>query len=121
MKNIQLINDHFQNFKSYGIPKAQLIIADPPYNLGVNAYASNPSWYVDGDNKKGESDKAGRAFFDTDNENMKLTQIAKYVRRDHSSMLHLLRKYDDDFKYNPQFRDMATRVNNILNKTNETA
>lgn len=58
MKNIQLINDHFQNFKSYGIPKAQLIIADPPYNLGVNAYASNPSWYVDGDNKKGESDKA---------------------------------------------------------------
>lgn len=52
---------------------------------------------------------------------MKLTQIAKYVRRDHSSMLHLLRKYDDDFKYNPQFRDMATRVNNILNKTNETA
>lgn len=68
MKNIQLINDHFQNFKSYGIPKAQLIIADPPYNLGVNAYASNPSWYVDGDNKKGESDKAGRAFFDTDND-----------------------------------------------------
>ncbi len=52
---------------------------------------------------------------------MKLTQIAKYVHRDHSSMLHLLRKYDDDFKYNPQFRDMATRVNNILNRTNETA
>lgn len=52
---------------------------------------------------------------------MKLTQIAKYVHRDHSSMLHLLRKYDDDFKYNPQFRDMATRVNNILNRTNESA
>lgn len=66
MKNVELFNDHFQNFKSYGIPKAQLIIADPPYNLGVNAYASNPSWYVDGDNKKGESDKAGKEFFDTD-------------------------------------------------------
>lgn len=66
MKNVELFNDHFQNFKSYGIPKAQLIIADPPYNLGVNAYASNPSWYVDGDNKNGESDKAGKEFFDTD-------------------------------------------------------
>lgn len=48
---------------------------------------------------------------------MKLTQIAKYVHRDHSSMLHLLKKYEDDFKYNPQFREMATRVNNILNTT----
>ena len=66
MKNIQLFNDHFQNFKVYGIPHAQLIIADPPYNLGKNAYASNPVWYVDGDNKKGESDKAGKEFFDTD-------------------------------------------------------
>lgn len=50
---------------------------------------------------------------------MKLTQIAQYVHRDHSSMLHLLNKYEDDFKYNPQFRDLATRVNNILNKTSE--
>ena len=63
-----LINDHFQNYKVYQIPKAQLIIADIPYNLGNNAYASNPSWYVDGDNKNGESDKAGKAFFDTDND-----------------------------------------------------
>lgn len=50
---------------------------------------------------------------------MKLTQIAKYVHRDHSSMLHLLNKYEDDFRYNPQFRDMATRVNNILNTTSD--
>ena len=28
-----LIHDHFQNFKVYQIPKAQLIIADIPYNL----------------------------------------------------------------------------------------
>lgn len=48
---------------------------------------------------------------------MKLTKIAKYVHRDHSSLLHLLKKYNDDFKYNPQFRDLAIRVNNILNKT----
>lgn len=62
----QLFNDHFQNFKVYGIPKAQLIIADVPYNLGVNAYASNPMWYKDGDNKNGESELAGKQFFDTD-------------------------------------------------------
>lgn len=66
MKNIELFNDHFQNFKCYGIPKAQLIIADPPYNLGKNAYASSPVWYEGGDNKNGESDKAGKEFFDTD-------------------------------------------------------
>jgi site-specific DNA-methyltransferase (adenine-specific) len=61
-----LINDHFQNFKSYQLPKAQLIIADIPYNIGKNAYGSNPSWYVGGDNKNGESELAGKEFFDTD-------------------------------------------------------
>ena len=30
----KLFNDHFQNFKKYNIPKAQLIIADIPYNVG---------------------------------------------------------------------------------------
>ena len=63
-----LFNDHFQNYKRYNIPKAQLIIADIPYNVGNNAYGSNPSWYVDGDNKNGASDKAGKTFFDTDND-----------------------------------------------------
>lgn len=66
MNKIELFNDHFQNFKVYGIPHAQLIIADPPYNLGKNAYASNPAWYKDGDNKNGESELAGKEFFDTD-------------------------------------------------------
>lgn len=66
MERVQLFNDHFQNFKVYGIPHAQLIIADPPYNLGKNAYASNPAWYKDGDNKNGESELAGKEFFDTD-------------------------------------------------------
>lgn len=61
-----LFNDHFQNFKTYQTPKAQLIIADIPYNLGNNAYASNPAWYADGDNKNGESELAGKEFFDTD-------------------------------------------------------
>lgn len=47
---------------------------------------------------------------------LRLTRIAKYVHRDHSSILHLLRKYEDDFRYNEQFREIAIRVNNILNK-----
>ena len=66
MERVELYNDHFQNFKVYGIPKAQLFIADPPYNLGKNAYASNPAWYKDGDAKNGESELAGKEFFDTD-------------------------------------------------------
>ena len=59
MERIKLFNDHFQNYKVYGIPKAQLIIADIPYNIGNNAYGSNPQWYIDGDNKNGESELAG--------------------------------------------------------------
>ena len=41
----EIYHDNFQNYKKYGIPKAQLVIADIPYNLGVNAYASSPMWY----------------------------------------------------------------------------
>lgn len=61
-----IYRDHYQNYKRYTIPKAQLIIADIPYNLGNNAYASNPAWYKDGDNENGESVLAGKSFFDTD-------------------------------------------------------
>ena len=62
----ELYNDNFQNFKRYGIPKAQLVIADIPYNIGINAYASSTEWYIDGDNKNGESKKAKKQFFNTD-------------------------------------------------------
>lgn len=63
-----LIHDNFQNFKTYSIPRAQLIIADIPYNIGKNAYASNPSWYIEGDNSNGESELAGKSFFAYDND-----------------------------------------------------
>ena len=63
---IGLFNSSFQDFKRYGIPKAQLILTDIPYALGDKAYGSNPSWYIGGDNKNGESDKAGETFFVTD-------------------------------------------------------
>jgi DNA modification methylase len=61
-----LIHDNFQNFKSYTIPRAQLVIADIPYNIAGDFYASRPDWYVDGDNKNGESEKAHKAAFHTD-------------------------------------------------------
>ena len=63
---IELINDNFQNFKRYGIPKAQLVIADIPYNIGNNFYGSNPMWYNGGDNKNGESKLAKKAAFNSD-------------------------------------------------------
>jgi len=63
---VTLIHDHFQNYKRYNIPKAQLVIADIPYNTGNYAYASNPQWYEGGDLNNGRSKLAGKQFFDTD-------------------------------------------------------
>lgn len=62
----EIYNDNFQNYKRYSIPPAQLVIADIPYNIGNNFYGSNPEWYIDGDNKNGESKLAGKAAFNTD-------------------------------------------------------
>lgn len=77
---IKLVNDHFENAKRYQVPKAQLIIADIPYNLGKNAYASNPSWYNGGDNKNGESELARQTFFDTD-EDFKINNFFDFCTR----------------------------------------
>ena len=50
---------------------------------------------------------------------MRLVEIARYVHRDHTSMLHLLKKYSDEIEYNPYFRTMAEKVDEILNKNPE--
>jgi len=75
-----LINDHFQNFKSYNLPKAQLVIADIPFNIGKNAYGSNPAWYIGGDNSNGESELAGKEFFDTDKD-FRLSEFLHFCTR----------------------------------------
>lgn len=62
----ELFNDNFQNYKRYSVPRAQLVIADIPYNIGNNFYGSNPMWYKDGDSKNGESKLAGKAAFNSD-------------------------------------------------------
>lgn len=80
MERIKLFNDHSQNYKVYGIPKAQLVLTDIPYNVGKNAYGSNPQWYVDGDNKNGQSELAGKTFFDTD-ERFKIPEFLHFCSK----------------------------------------
>jgi len=76
----EIYHDHMENHKRYPIQKAQLIIADIPYNLGNLAYASSTSWYVGGDNKNGESDKAGSQFFNTDKD-FNIDNFFRFVKR----------------------------------------
>lgn len=71
----ELYHDNFQNFKRYNIPRAQLVIADIPYNIGADAYGSNPMWYNGGDNKNGESKFAKSTFFNSDG----YFKIAEYM------------------------------------------
>ena len=77
---LEFHRDNFQNFKRYNIPRAQLVIADIPYNLGNNAYASSNQWYVDGDNKKAESKLANKSFFNTD-ENFNLVEYMHFCSK----------------------------------------
>ena len=76
----ELYHDNFQNFKRYNVPKAQLVIADIPYNIGADAYASNPMWYKDGDNKNGESKLAKQSFFHTDG-NFRIAEYMHFCNR----------------------------------------
>lgn len=62
----ELYNDNYENWKRYPIHKAQLIIADVPYNVGNAAYGSNPMWYQGGNNANGESEYAKASFFRSD-------------------------------------------------------
>lgn len=75
MVKAELYNDNFQNYKRYNIPKAQLVIADIPYNIGANAYGSSRSGHNGGENKNGESKLAKSAFFNGDGQ----FNIAEYM------------------------------------------
>lgn len=77
---VELYHDNFQNFKRYNIPKAQLVIADIPYNIGADAYGSNPMWYNGGDNKNGESKLAKSTFFDGDGQ-FKIPEYMHFCNR----------------------------------------
>nr|DAG63045.1 MAG TPA: adenine specific DNA methyltransferase [Caudoviricetes sp.] len=75
MIKCEIFHDNFQNYRKYNIPKAQLVIADIPYNIGADAYGSNPMWYNGGDNKNGESKYAKKTFFNSDG----YFKIAEYM------------------------------------------
>ncbi|MDR2910739.1 MAG: DUF4406 domain-containing protein [Bacteroidales bacterium] len=47
---------------------------------------------------------------------MKLANIAQYVHRHHTAILYILKKYEDETTYNPYFRELAQKVDNILNQ-----
>lgn len=48
--------------------------------MGVNAYASSNEWYIGGDNKNGESEKAGKQFFYTDS-NFNIAEYFHFCNR----------------------------------------
>ena len=41
---------------------------------------------------------------------MRLVTISKFVHRDHTTMLHYLNKYNDEVRFNKEFRDLANKV-----------
>ena len=59
----ELYNDSMQGWKCYPIQKAQLIIADVPYNVGTNFYGSNPMWYKGGITKTVSQNWQGKRRF----------------------------------------------------------
>jgi hypothetical protein len=45
---------------------------------------------------------------------MKITTISKLIQRDRTTVLYVLNKYDDEVKYNPEFRRLAEKFNEIM-------
>lgn len=75
---VGLFHGTMQDYKRTGIPKAQLILTDVPYNLSTNMYGSNPIWYQNGSNENGESELAGESAFPTD-ENFKPAEMMHFA------------------------------------------
>ena len=47
-----------------------------------------------------------------------ITSIADEMKHDHSTIIYYLKKFDDDYKYNPKFKEIVNRIESILSKTN---
>jgi len=45
---------------------------------------------------------------------MTLKEIGWYVKRDHTSIVYMLKKYPNEIKYNKNFKNIAKRVEDIL-------
>lgn len=94
---IKLYNMDFNNYNDK--TKVNLILTDIPYNIGKNAYASNPQWWKDGDISKGYSEKAKSKFFDLD-ENFNVDNFLKFCQEhllDNSSVI-VFCSYEQQFE-----------------------
>ena len=47
---------------------------------------------------------------------MTLKMIKAYIHRDHTTMLHYLKRYKDEYRFNPQFRTIADNVSLFMHK-----
>jgi len=47
---------------------------------------------------------------------MRIADITKYVNRDRTTLIYLPKKFEDEKKYNDEFRNLAQRVENVLIK-----
>jgi hypothetical protein len=47
-----------------------------------------------------------------------VTGIAKEMKRNHSTIIYYLKKYNDDFRFNKCFRELAERVTNKIKQNN---
>ncbi|WP_373804332.1 DUF4406 domain-containing protein [Bacteroides heparinolyticus] len=48
--------------------------------------------------------------------NLELNDIARFINRDNSSMLYILNKYNDEYRFNGYFQSIADKVNEILSR-----
>jgi len=46
-----------------------------------------------------------------------VTGIAAEMKHDHSTISYYLRKFDDEYKFNPKFREIVNRMESTLSKT----
>lgn len=63
LNSIKIFNAGYQTCEDV---KFDVIFTDVPYNIGRDAYASNPRWWKDGKFENGKSEKANSMFFETD-------------------------------------------------------
>jgi len=47
-------------------------------------------------------------------ENIPLLDIVDLIKRDRATLIYMLKKYDDDVKYNPKFKQLVNNIKNIL-------
>ena len=46
----------------------------------------------------------------------KMSNIARYIYRDRTTIVHCLVKFDDEYQFNKDFREQSEQVNKLLTK-----